>query len=311
MRGLHHPQVDLHPRRAQHRRLAGTISNHRPHHGEHHEAAHHLLGIPGGDDDHIDVPDGLAEAPQAPHRLHPDHAGDIPERGHHISRHPRGFEDRSALLFATHPESLQGGADVLLGLGTHAGQPRSASASSRLEVGHAAHPQLVAQHHRGLGPDAGDASQLDELYGKLGPQALELLHAPGVDQFPDLAGGARPDPAQAFQILLRHRRHRLVERLDGTRRRLIGPNPEGVAVPLIQRGEPGQFGEVGSDLGVGDHGERMPDTRCQVPDAGCRCCQICQIPKPGIRYQISAPAPRSARRLPSHPAPGTWVSGNR
>src|SRR4051794_8562573 len=69
------------------------------------------------------------------------------------------------------------------------------------------------------------------------PEALQLLDLSLFDQLADLLGGALPDPLDLLQLARRQPPQIAGLRRDGLGRALVGADPKGLRVPLLQHRE--------------------------------------------------------------------------
>jgi len=108
----------------------------------------------------------------------------------------------------------------------------------------------VEQLHA-LGPEAGDAQQVEQPRGELGGELLAQRQLAGRDDLGDLLRQVFADPGDVGQIPGAHAhqfRDRLGEVPDGARGVAIGAHPEGVGVLDLE--EIGYLVEQPRDVGV-------------------------------------------------------------
>src|SRR5206468_13099730 len=106
------------------------------------------------------------------------------------------------------------------------------------------------------------------------PEALQLLDLPVLQKLADLLGGALADPLDLLQLARGQPPQIAGLRRDRLRRALVGADPKGLRVPLVQHGELGELAQHVEDvlLAVG-HAEVLARTAGRTgafrPGAAC------------------------------------------
>ena len=175
-------------------------------------------GVVGGGDD-VQVLDAVGPAAGGAGQLHPVRRRIGAQRRHdRLADRQRPVQDHADLAAVPGRGPLQRRADVLLGLGPEAPQvPHPLRLDGRPQRVQRVDAQLVVEHARPLGPQAGQAGDRHQPGRELGPQLLRRRDLAGVDERLDLLlqGGADPGqlggPARARQP--RHRGRGLAHRL--------------------------------------------------------------------------------------------------
>ena len=168
--------------------------------GEGGEEVHHLLGLPGDDED-VDVLDRLLHAADA--------AGEGDLLGLELrlelldegARERKGDAERPALTPLL--GALDRREDVLLGLLAHLGQAADLPlAAGRLELGDRRDVELLVEELRGLGADVLQGHDVQEAGGVLLLEVLEGGALPGLDELLELLGDPLADARDVAELVL-------------------------------------------------------------------------------------------------------------
>ncbi len=151
------------------------------------------------------------------------------------------------------------------------GSSRSCSRRQRrLKVVEIVDVELIAQHDQRLGTETGDAGEVDELGRVLLPQTIELLDRAGIDELADLGSRALADALHGYQLGLAEAGdvgRSGLETLDGV---VVGPHPERLRAPLLQRHEGPQLFEGVEYLSLGGHNWIMAGRASDSAEQGPR-----------------------------------------
>ena len=187
----HHAEVDLEPVPRQDRGLRVAASDHPVDHVVARERLHDRFVVRRGHQQ-VDVTDRLGHPSQRARIGHPAHAVD---RLQALEEILRDLERRAHQHPAAGRAHALGALEhVLLGLGR---EPLQRAQLPRLCRGdqrrHRVDGELLVDHHRLLGTEAGDGGHLAHARRHLGSELLELGERPGVEVLRDLGGDGLAD----------------------------------------------------------------------------------------------------------------------